>query len=453
MNVLKLNEDILISQYVDDKITFKNVSTFYQLAKLNKLTSLAELTFSYIERCFSIVAETQNFLEIEFNFIGKILKSSELSVRSELEVLNAATSWLKHNSNERSKFAKQLLLTVRLPLLSDHALDYILNSVPAYNENIECVDILKQISNDKETCFQNKSSNHYTSRYCNQNKFNILICGGKNYVYETVSGVFQIDGTDLRNVKAVSLMLKKRYDSQAVCLKGKVYVFGGYAGNIPITSFEKYSPSTNTWNKVTDMYDDRENFSACAFMDKIFIIGGWYYADEERTTTNSCLQFDTKDNNWKEVAGMNEARRCAACTIFEGRIVVSGGWDENYNELNTIESYDVIADEWSSMPNMTSGKALHGLVVVRNKLFVIGNGRDACEMFDKTCKKFVAIKSPPTEIVDLNKAISLGSKILVFRDNETIVLCYDVETNEWSEDTCEVAENLEEYACVKLPWN
>ena len=209
MNVLKLNEDILISQYVDDKITFQNVSTFYQLAKLNKLTSLAELTFSYIERCFSIVAETQNFLEIEFNFIGKILKSSELSVRSELEVLNAATSWLKHNSNERSKFAKQLLLTVRLPLLSDHALDYILNSVPAYNENIECVDILKQISNDKETCFQNKSSNHYTSRYCNNNKFNILLCGGSGDECKTVSNVKQIDGKDLNNVKVHSLMTKE----------------------------------------------------------------------------------------------------------------------------------------------------------------------------------------------------------------------------------------------------
>ena len=70
----------------------------------------------------------------------------------------------------------------------------------------------------------------------------------------------------------------------------------------------------------------------------------------------------------KKVAGMNEARRDAACTVFEGRIVVSGGLDINYNKLNTVDSYDVIADEWSPMANMIQSKRYHSSVVVRNKL-------------------------------------------------------------------------------------
>ena len=67
MNVLRLEEDTKLSEYIDYKITFKNVTTFSQLAKLNKLNNLAETTLSYIERCFSMIAETQNFLELEFN--------------------------------------------------------------------------------------------------------------------------------------------------------------------------------------------------------------------------------------------------------------------------------------------------------------------------------------------------------------------------------------------------
>ena len=66
------------------------------------------------------------------------------------------------------------------------------------------------------------------------------------------------------------------------------------------------------------------------------------------------------------------------------------------------------------------------------------------------CYLFVAINSPPVEYVHLNKAISIGSKILVFQGNEESILCYDVDKNKWSEESCEVTEDLEEYSCVKL---
>ena len=106
---------------------------------------------------------------------------------------------------------------------------------------------------------------------------------------------------------------------------------------------EKFSLSTNTWNKVDELYDDHRFFCICAFMDNIFILGG--YLPKYDSTINTCLQFNTKDNNWKDVAGMNEERRLAACEMFEGSIVVSGGVDNNRNQLNTVESYDVIADK------------------------------------------------------------------------------------------------------------
>ena len=424
---------------------------FLQLAKLFKLSSLSKIALCYTERCFAKVSETQNFLELHFNLVAKILASSELSVHSELEVFNAANNWLQHNSKERSKFAKQLLLKVRLPLLSDHALKYILNERSPFTEDNKCVDILKETLDSKENLFRNKSSKYYKSRYCSQNKFNILICGGDNNGFKAVSNVTQIDGSYLNNVKVLPSTTNERSDSEAVWLKGEVYVFGGLDDNYhSIKYVEKYSPATKTWNIVADMYDDRETFCSCAFMNKIFIIGGYAYEDGEWTTTNTCLQFNTKDNNWKKVARMSQARDNAACTVFEGRIIISGGRDNN-DELNTVESYDVVADEWSSMPNMTGVKSFHSLVVVRNKLFVIGCARDRSEIFENISKKFVGLKSPPVTFVDVNKAISIGSKIFVFQEYNASVLCYNVDTNEWSEESCEVTKNLQKYSCVKFP--
>ena len=111
---------------------------------------------------------------------------------------------------------------------------------------------------------------------------------------------------------------------------------------------------------------------------------------------------------------MNVARYHAACVVYQGSIVVSGGLDINDNDSSSVESYDVFADEWSTMPDMLSSKSFHSLVVAKDKLFVVGYGRDICEVYDSTSKKFVAIKKSRRPLV-INKALSIGNRILCLR--------------------------------------
>ena len=123
-------------------------------------------------------------------------------------------------------------------------------------------------------------------------------------------------------------MINERRSAEAVSLKGEVYVFGGWDEKENLTmSVKKYSLSTHTWKQLANMYDNRDEFCVCTFMDKIFIIGGtksrtggWY-----RVSVNSCLQFNTKANTWKEVSIMNETRSSAPRALFEGNVVVTGG--------------------------------------------------------------------------------------------------------------------------------
>ena len=241
-------------------------------------------------------------------------------------------------------------------------------------------------------------------------------------------------------------MKKKRKCSKAVCVKGDVYLFGGDDSFTLIMSVEKYSYSSNTWNIVADMYDDRDSFCACAFMDNIFIIGGI-----KTWNSKSNLQFNTKQNDWKEVAEMKEARSSAACTVYEGNVIVAGGWDNEINKMRSVESYDALSDKWSSMPNMVKGKWGHSLVVVNNKLYVVGLGKQTCEVYNSYCKKFVAIKSPQVDHLRLNHAISIGNKIFAFQNVTSSILCYDVDKDEWSEESCEVTNNISLFSCVKLP--
>ena len=59
---------------------------------------------------------------------------------------------------------------------------------------------------------------------------------------------------------------------------------------------------------------------------------------------------------------MKNVRSHSACSVYEGRIVVSGG-----SNNNTVED-DHIGDTWENMPNMINRRDGHKSV--KNKFFV-----------------------------------------------------------------------------------
>ena len=76
-------------------------------------------------------------------------------------------------------------------------------------------------------------------------------------------------------------------------LKGHVYVFRGVDNSKDsVKTVEKYSPLTDKWNVATEMFDDRLNFRACSFTNKVFILGGRFYDsydDNDPLVTSSSL--------------------------------------------------------------------------------------------------------------------------------------------------------------------
>ena len=98
------------------------------------------------------------------------------------------------------------------------------------------------------------------------------------------------------------------------------------------------------------------------------------------------------------------------------------------------------------MPNTINVYSHHNLVVVKDKLFVIGT--ESCEVFDNVCKKFVSLKKPYTLS---NKAMSIGNKIMTFQENKSSVVCYDVDKDEWSEESCDATKDLNDFSLTKIP--
>ena len=220
-------------------------------------------------------------------------------------------------------------------------------------------------------------------------------------------------------------------------------------GVTTITSFKKYSLKTNAWDTVGGIFDHRVSFSACAFIDSIYFMGG---NNPVNNVTESCLKFDTKRKIWIDVSSMNEARCYSASVVFQSNIVISGGIRNRY-DLRSVETYDVFADKWTIMPNMINGKKNHKLVAVKNKLFVIDHFIDRCEVFDNHTNKFVIFKEPSLFFPPLTGFInvfSIGCKLVFFNNGKKSVFTYDMLKNEWSRKY--LPSKMTAYTCVQVPW-
>ena len=106
-NKIMFNEDKEVYRSIEDKISLQNVLALYQLSQVFKFSNKRKPPIFFIERCFPIVSESQNFLNLDYKCVAKIISSSYLNIDSELEIFNAVVSWLC-NKKERYTYAKHL---------------------------------------------------------------------------------------------------------------------------------------------------------------------------------------------------------------------------------------------------------------------------------------------------------------------------------------------------------
>ena len=180
--VLRLNELSLknyasnkVSKTIKDRIQIDKAASVYKFVNTFNLSSLHKKALRFIERCFTVVSDSESFKQLDYNLISKILASSSLLITSEIEVFNVAERWLNYNIKERCKYAKDILLKVRLHLLSKDTIRQLLDGSKFFKKDNDCIKILNEYLNCKNIYFLNTSSVYQKNRYCNQNSFRILV--------------------------------------------------------------------------------------------------------------------------------------------------------------------------------------------------------------------------------------------------------------------------------------
>ena len=430
-------------QPIEIQLNVKNVCLFYQISKSFNIKHLRKQALTYIERWFNLVCENENFLSLDYDLVVECLKSSQLNVSSEMQVLNAAKAWINYDVTLRNKFRSKVLSKIRLHLLHLTVIDDLMNKKSPFSSCSDCLKQLKYLKENNTDGFQDVGH-----RYCGQNSFTVIVCGGINWGNrESSVKVKQVLPKDLSKSNDIGSLSLLRVHGRSVVVGNKIYLLGGKTEQAEsyelISEIEAYSPETNDHEIVGSMPDRREYFCACSFMGMIFIFGGVNYP-------TSCKMFDPETKTWYKKADMINSRVDAACAVYNERIVVSGG----VSHSDTVEEYNYLTNEWEIMPSMLKGRFEHDSVSCKNKLYVVGGWTKTCEVFDSLSKKFVFIKDFCTAFrFDDNvgnRVVAIGSKIILFQRNMGAIAIYDVDKEDWVERPS-ITGNLDFYLCCKFP--
>ena len=192
-------------------------------------------------------------------------------------------------------------------------------------------------------------------------------------------------------------------------------------------------------------------------MTRLYVFGG-----EEGQYLNSCLKYDTRTGKCGFIGNMSSVRTIHKCTVFEGKIVVTGGCCYGTLHLKSVEAYDHHENKWTYLPDMIEKRYYHGTVSMGNKMFVIGGFKHltwnlTCEVFESTSRKFTSIN----QLLAVNKlyyyqtsVVSIGYKVLFFystRDTTKNKLqVYDVPRDQWCLKQNDFIEARWYTSCSKL---
>ena len=325
----------------------------------------------------------------------------------------------------------------------------------------------------------------YQNRFCDQKEFSIAVFSGeindenvrlnKPFLlrnFNTKDSLPIKFGKSYETISCSARTFKKFNKFKVVCNGASIYIVNQHIQDDTTsfgiefsTSVIMYSFANKRWKKLPTVIEEKSAYCVCSFMQKLFLLGD--------SDSHLVMFYDIQTNKWTTIASMIESRVNAACTVFEGKIVLSGGlitveremWlrsmpPQRYTRLvktktSSVEAYDHHENKWYYFPEMLSPKNNHSSVSINNKMFMIGSSSDYCEVFDSVTRKFTYIKFLTEWIRTLKpfQEVSIGHEIYFFRkdDNKVYVNSYDVKNNFLRFRTSIEMENFNEISCIKIP--
>lgn len=140
---------------------------------------------------------------------------------------------------------------------------------------------------------------------------------------------------------------------EGICIVTKgnfIYFIGGGAlmqrMDRSLRDTERYDISTNAWDKVADIQEDRMFACGATCHDRIFVVGG--INRQGASVTKTCEVYNEHTNEWHFIASLisRPAMLSSMVCVDEKLYIVGGCCDLEGNQTGKLQCYDPEKNEW-----------------------------------------------------------------------------------------------------------
>lgn len=461
------------TDHMGAELHISNCVDVYIFASYHCCERLQDLARTFILEHFSKVTNSDHFIKLDVEDLSDILSHDDIAVEREEVVFECVMKWIEANPEKRKTFLPNLFGHVRLPLINDHYFQNHIEQNRLIKEDSFCHKLVSRYRHHKmanvSDTFQEFNSNetemNNTPRLGMFKKKLIVFAGGSDTKGERSFTCY--DPSTGKNYYSIkhhpSFDFKYKIDHHKIVATqdNDIFFLGGIFYETyhfedhgeSLSEVFQYDPKNARWKKRCPMIVSRCMFATACVADKIFAIGGkcsYPKGDPENTAEYYDIDLDI----WKPTALVPiKIYRCAA-TSYTNFIYLFGGVDEEDEELNTVFSYDILADMWTLInTEMLCPRMDFSAITYDDCIYVVGGANSyqnvvSMEIYNPLSNKWQFGKDYPEErkamavvlyddslhviggVRKLGSRMNRRSRLVESRD----LYRYDLLTDEWKRE-------------------
>ncbi|PID59315.1 MAG: hypothetical protein CR986_06825 [Ignavibacteriae bacterium] len=197
---------------------------------------------------------------------------------------------------------------------------------------------------------------------------NVLVSGSDSR--DTINSAISCEIFDITTQKwevTTPLLAPKRGHYMELLNSGEILAFGGATRTCQI-----FNPTTKEWRFV-DSTIYRRNLLHGVYVKlndgRIMLIGGLDRDFEAQISTiyNKCEIYNPETNKWTETEPMIYKREYhSAVKMADGKVLVTGGFNNVDKFLNTCEIYDPVLNTWTECDTLIAPRIFHEHILLDN---------------------------------------------------------------------------------------
>ncbi|XP_077976069.1 kelch-like protein 41a [Styela clava] len=375
-----------------------------KLSSMYNLKLLEEKCDEFALKNFEEISKLGDFNDLSQMEVAKMIESKKLKASEEVK-LNAVLIWIKFDSEDRSKYANDLIGLVELSKVSLGCRRHLIENELIINKsfdllswfsisvmdsvnikpiklmetttNAEAIVVFDEISGHLK-CFNPANKSWTRMQEMNQEmkkgRFSAVTAGDFIYVLMEDKSVYRFKYSDKdANWERMADMLENHGSSPpAVVYKNWIYVIGGHDG-CKTAIVEKYDLDLNVWTKCCHKLRPTRWSEVISFQDKIYSFGGFSTGQ----WIDAVDQLDPETGNWTIICHMTNARGYVSAVALGEEIYVLGGFTDEHNYFNTAEQYTPHEDKWKSLPLMLIPRCWFRTFAIKGDVYVVGGHSSA----------------------------------------------------------------------------